>query len=90
MARLRRRSSGLMTAMESGSAPRESGILPEADMREFDRISLSVTPLRKWTLFILKVPRIGISALEGPQSMFAESRLMEARFEAPRPGGFFN
>jgi hypothetical protein len=57
-------------------------------MREFNRISLSVTPLRKRTLFILKVPKIGISALEAPQSMFAESRLMEARFEAPRPGGF--
>jgi len=58
-------------------------------MREFDRISLSVTPLRKRALFILKVPWIGISALEGPQSIFAENRLMEARFEAPGPGGFF-
>jgi hypothetical protein len=69
-----------MTAMDSGSAPRESGILPEAGMWGFDRISLSVTLLRRGALFILKVPWIGISAVERPQSMYAESRLVKARF----------
>jgi hypothetical protein len=56
MAALRRASSGLMTAMDSGSAPSESGILPEVVMG-MNRIFLSVTPLRTRDIFILMVPR---------------------------------